>query len=230
MPITCCHSSPGYCQVVALSPATPAEQTRASIRPKALDVALAAASTLATSATSTTQVSVALPSIDCALFNFDGSLSQRLTLPPLATSRCAIASPMPAAPPVMTAVRPSKSSRFIARAPIEICGSSYHAPWAADIVTRCGDGLRRRGRLEDIRKNGRQPEDCQPRLRACRDACCDSIDSGRRQLVRRRPAIASGIEIVVPVRRDIVKGVHFRCPRRVRHRRPMILVEPGRIL
>ena len=53
-------------------------------------------------------------------FNADGSLSQRLTLPPLATSRCAIASPMPAAPPVMTAVRPSKSSRFISRAPIEI--------------------------------------------------------------------------------------------------------------
>src|ERR1700674_3786079 len=176
MAITRCHSSTGYCQVVALSPATPAEQTRASIRPRALDVAFAAASTLAPSETSTTQVSVALPTTHSPLFNADGSLSQRLTVPPLVISRCAIASPIPAAPPVMTAVRPSKSSRFIARAPIKICGPSYHPPWAADVVTRFANGLGRRGGSEDFRKNGGHPKDCRPPLRASRDAWCASID------------------------------------------------------
>src|SRR5207302_9163772 len=57
----------------------------------------------------------------------------------------------------------------------------------------------------------------------------DSIDPGRRPFVRRRPQIACGIEVVVPIWRDVVIGVHFRCPRRVSHRRPMILVESRRI-
>jgi hypothetical protein len=50
---------------------------------------------------------------------------------------------MPAAPPVMTAVRPSKSSRFIARAPIEIRGPSYHATCAAKILRRDVQGVNR---------------------------------------------------------------------------------------
>src|SRR5438132_10331251 len=57
----------------------------------------------------------------------------------------------------------------------------------------------------------------------------DSIDPGRRQFVRCRPAIACGIEVLVPVRRNIVIRVHFLRPRRVGHRRPMILVESRRI-
>jgi hypothetical protein len=46
----------------------------------------------------------------------------------------------------MTAVRPSKSSRFIARAPIKICGPSYHASCSADLC----NALRKRLAAGDI--------------------------------------------------------------------------------
>ena len=88
----------------------PAEQTSTSMRPIAAALAFAAASTLAKSATSTLCVSVPAGRRALAFASAAASRSQRLSLAPPAASLCAMAKPMPTAPPVMTAARLLKSS------------------------------------------------------------------------------------------------------------------------
>src|SRR5512135_3505862 len=83
--ITLCHSSTGYSTVGAFNPAMPALLTSTSILPNA---ASAEASSLS-------------------------SRSQMRSFAPEASRRRAMASPMPCAPPVTTAVRPAKSSWFM---------------------------------------------------------------------------------------------------------------------
>ena len=87
--------------------------TRARRRRRARCGGLRARSTSAASATST--VSTWAKPCARAASSDRASRSQRATRAPLAASRCATARPIPAAPPVTTARRPSKSSLFIVR-------------------------------------------------------------------------------------------------------------------
>src|SRR3984885_15007772 len=92
----------------ALSPATPAEQTRISIWPISPAAVRVARSTELGSETLTSSARADLAPISAtAAFNRAGSWSHIVTRPPSAAIRFATPSPMPDAPPVTTAVIPS---------------------------------------------------------------------------------------------------------------------------
>src|SRR5580698_6985399 len=93
----------------AFLPATPAEQTRMSIWPISPAAMRVAFSTELGSATLTSSARADLaPTSATAAFKRAGSWSQIVTRPPSAAIRFATPSPMPDAPPVTTAVIPSK--------------------------------------------------------------------------------------------------------------------------
>src|SRR5258708_6802556 len=110
---TCFQSARGYSQVVVLGPVIPALQTRTSTRPRSRTVSSRARHTSVSSLTSTRRVWVCPPIAFAPAASALSSRSHRLTRAPEAARRCAIAKPMPAAPPVMTALRPFRSSWFI---------------------------------------------------------------------------------------------------------------------
>src|ERR1700722_7360681 len=106
----------------AFLPATPAEQTRMSIWPISPTAAKVARSTALGSVTSTRSTRVALaPTSATAAFKRAGSWSQIVTRPPSAAIRFATPSPLPDAPPVTTAVIPSK----------RLASDPFNAPVAA---------------------------------------------------------------------------------------------------
>src|ERR1700733_6980385 len=92
----------------ALSPATPAAQTSASIWPISPAAVRVAFSTAFGSVTLTSSARADLaPTSATAVFKRAGSWSHIVTRPPSAAIRFATPSPMPDAPPVTTAVIPS---------------------------------------------------------------------------------------------------------------------------
>src|ERR1700735_2934091 len=103
------HSSIGESITRAFLPATPAEQTRMSIWPISPAAVRVARSTELGSATLTSSARAwVAPTSATAAFKRAGSWSQIVTRPPSAAIRFATPSPMPDAPPVTTAVIPSK--------------------------------------------------------------------------------------------------------------------------
>jgi hypothetical protein len=112
------HLFPGVDRIIAsgtLGPVMPAEQISASMLPKAAAVVSTARATASASLTSSATDRVSPPICALASSRAFGSRSQSAIRAPLATMRRATASPMPAAPPVMAAVLPLKSSWFIVR-------------------------------------------------------------------------------------------------------------------
>src|SRR6202034_2690929 len=94
---------------MAFLPATPAEQTRISIWPISPAAVSVARSTAFGSVTLTSSARAELPPTSLtAAFKRAGSMSHIVTRPPSAAIRFATPSPMPDAPPVTTAVIPSK--------------------------------------------------------------------------------------------------------------------------
>src|SRR5579862_6752233 len=235
---TRCQASTGYSHSVVFGPVTPAEHTSASMRPHSAMLALVAASTLAPSLTSTTCVTVPLPMATAAFPSAAASRSHRLTRPPLATSLCATASPMPVAPPVTTAVRPAKSSRFMS--PPVCCAEPN-----TEERTACS-ACKQKNRAGRIDRPDAVTRSIDAQCRA--SVCCFGLlfrlmgsKLGRQLLhaaesIHRRcdssggANVARRFRLVVPIRRRLVVLVDFGCPRGIRHRRPVILVEAWRIL
>src|SRR3954469_4071545 len=99
-------------------PPMPALAKHPSTRPNVSSVAFIAALTEAGSVTSQTRVSTLpdSPARLAAAALFLSALRPQIeTLQPWAASACAMPSPMPPLPPVITATRPERSKRFMAR-------------------------------------------------------------------------------------------------------------------
>src|SRR5882672_340529 len=131
------HSSTGYSTVGTLTPATPALLTSTSILPRSASALAVARSIAAASETSTG--------------SFAEATSQMRTVAPDASSRSTIAAPMPWPPPVTTAKRPLRSSRFMA--------SLFHRPRHARDVILDEEGIqdRNRQRAEQRARHQRAP-------------------------------------------------------------------------
>jgi hypothetical protein len=113
MRITLRHSSTSVSQVLALAPAMPALLMRMSMRPACASVASQAAATAAGSATSQASAVTVSPRAAAVRCARSRSRSQIATLAPDATNRSVIALPKPWAPPVTTALCPSKAIRLL---------------------------------------------------------------------------------------------------------------------
>ncbi len=113
MSSTCFQSASVYSTTVVFGPVMPALHTSASIRPAAPCASFAAAASWSSRVTSTTAVRVLPPSCCLACASDFSSRSHKVSVAPEAIMRCAIAKPMPAAPPVMIAWRLRRSSWFI---------------------------------------------------------------------------------------------------------------------
>src|SRR3954468_12690077 len=107
-------------------PPMPALAKQPSTRPRASSVAAIAALTEAGSLTSQTRVSIlpAAPARVAAAALFFSALRPQIeTLQPLDTSACAMPSPIPPLPPVMTATRPVRSKMLIWVFPFDLAHS-----------------------------------------------------------------------------------------------------------
>src|SRR5262245_11473929 len=112
---TSSQASGGYSQVRTLGPAIPALLTRMSTRSNAASVASRARSTASSTVTSTAKASIRPRAFSstAALSESLASRSQMAIAAPESRNRCAMARPIPCAPPVTTATRPERSIWFM---------------------------------------------------------------------------------------------------------------------
>src|SRR5262245_49430228 len=112
---TSSQASGGYSQVRTLGPAIPALLTRMSMPSNAASVASRARSTASSTVTSTAKASIRPRAFSstAALSESLASRSQMAIAAPESRNRCAMARPIPCAPPVTTATRPERSIWFM---------------------------------------------------------------------------------------------------------------------
>ena len=116
--ITCRHASTGYSHVGVFGPVMPAEHTSTSMRPSASAVAPGRArDRIGIGDVERMRHRAAAERPPWPSRAPPASRSQSAIAAPLAASRCATARPMPAAPPVITAV-PALAKIELVRAPV----------------------------------------------------------------------------------------------------------------
>src|SRR4051812_47228373 len=133
-------------------PPMPALAKQPSTRPKISSVAVIAALTEAGSVTSQTRLSPLpdSPAMLAAAFLFLSALRPQIeTLQPWPASACAMPSPIPPLPPVITATRPERSKRFMERFLFLACRASA----GARKIMRYGNGVCFRHHGQDRGKN-----------------------------------------------------------------------------